>query len=247
MANDLKRSAGLDFVNQSSLHRSTIKDLPRPRSGSAPLVKEYPSAAKFLLPRATWSLSEARIQPLLQQRRSLRKYSSEPVQLVDLAFILWACQGITAKTGEHLLRTSPSAGALYPVETYLSIQNVEGLDAGLYHFDPHAFQLAFLAEGDQGARLASACLNQSFMKQAAFCFIWSGVTRRCMSKYGDRGMRYLLLDAAHICQSVLLAAEAVNCGGCPIAAFYDDEISALLGLDGVEEIPLYGASIGLKL
>lgn len=246
MTDDLRGSHGLRFIRKSALNRSTIRDLVRFESDSMAPVKEYPEAARFPLPRSPWHLTEARIQPLQQQRRSLRKYAFQPLRLTDLSFILWSCQGISAKTGSHSLRTVPSAGALYPVETYLSIQNVEGLGAGLYHFDPELFQLALVAEGNPAAKLASACLNQNFMTQAAFTFIWTGITRRSMSKYGERGMRYLFFDAAHICQSALLAAEAVNCGGCPVAAFYDAEINSILEIDGVEEIPLYLASIGLK-
>jgi SagB-type dehydrogenase family enzyme len=246
MGNDMKDTIGHDFISHSSLSRSTIKEFTRLGGKSSPPFKEYSSAPKIELPRTSWRLFEARIQPLLQQRRSIRKYGSEPVQLIDLAFMLWACQGVTAKAGKHLLRTSPSAGALYPVETYLSVQNVEGLAAGLYHFNPSSFELALLAEGNQGKRLSAACLDQIFIRQAALCFIWSGVPRRSMVKYGERGMRYILMDVAHICQSALLAAEAVNCGGCPIAAFYDDEMGEFLGLDGIEEIPLYAASIGIK-
>ena len=139
MTDELKSSDGLRFIRQSSLNRSIIRNLVRYESNSLPAVKDYPTAASFSLPRSPWRLSEARIQPLLQQRRSLRKYAAAPLKLVDLSFILWSCQGISAKTGNHSLRTAPSAGALYPVETYLSIQNVEGLGAGLYYFDPFHF------------------------------------------------------------------------------------------------------------
>ena len=68
-----------------------------------------------------------------------------------------------------------------------------------------------------------------------------------MSKYGNRGMRYVLLDAGHICQNTLTAAEATGSGGCPVAAFYDDEVNELLGLDGKEETVIYAASVGKKV
>lgn len=246
MTNRLKSSEGLRFIRQSSLNRATIRDLVRYESSSTPAGTDFPAAERFSLPRSPWRLSEARIQPLLQQRRSLRKYAVTPLKLIDLSFILWSCQGISAKTGKHSLRTVPSAGAVYPVKTYLSIQNVEGLGAGLYYFDPHSFELALVTEGNPAEKLASACLDQRFMVQAALSFIWTGTPRKSMSKYGERGMRYLFLDAAHICQSALMAAEAVNCGGCPVAAFYDDDINSILGIDGIEEISLYLAAIGAK-
>ena len=139
-----------------------------------------------------------------------------------------------------------SPSALYPVETYISVHSVEGLAAGLYHFDVEHFALDRLTDQDKAEDVAQACLNQTFMSQAAAVFLWTGVFRRAMSKYGDRGMRYILLDAGHICQNVMIAAEAVDCGGCPVGAFYDSELNQLLQIDGEEESILYAASVGRK-
>jgi SagB-type dehydrogenase family enzyme len=207
--------------------------------------KSYPHSPKITLPR-NWNLAEERIVPLLQNRRSLRKYSAQPISLEHLAFMLWASQGITGQAEKYLFRATPSAGALYPVETYLSVHSVQDLAAGLYHFDAPHFTLDRLTEHDISETVAQACLDQNFMKQAAVVFLWTGVFRRNMWKYGDRGMRYILLDAGHICQNVMTAAEAAGCGGCPIAAFYDDELNHLLQIDGEEESILYAASVGLK-
>ncbi|BDD87208.1 SagB/ThcOx family dehydrogenase [Desulfofustis limnaeus] len=246
MNDDLKQAAGISFIEQTTLDRATIRTAYRPDYGAAPAYKSYPDAAVLELPRAAWQLSEARIINLLQRRRSLRTFAETPVSLHQLAFVLWASQGVTALAGNHLLRTAPSAGALYPIETYVSLQRVEGQASGIYHFDTRAFQLRLVVEGDQGSGLAAAFLGQQFLGQASFCLVWTAVSRRSMGKYGDRGVRYLLLDAGHICQNALLAAEAVNLGSCPAAAFYDRELNDLLGIDGYEEIALYGAAFGAK-
>jgi len=246
MFNDMNNSKALSFFKETAFDRKTINTAQSPRYAPAHLFKQYPNARKIKLPRSSWNLSEARIIQLLQRRRSLRKFSKTPLTLTDLSFILWAAQGITAKAGEHFFRTTPSAGALYPIETYLSIQNVENLTNGLYHFDIISFQLNLLSEHDVSKKIATVFLDQKFMESAALTLIWTAVARRTMSKYGERGGRYLLLDAAHICQNTLLAAEALNCGGCPVAAFYDQELVEILGIDGEEEIPLYGSTIGRK-
>jgi SagB-type dehydrogenase family enzyme len=246
MTDDLQHSAGITFLRQTQLQRDTIRSAARPFYGTVPSFKNYPLATKTTLPRTSWNLSEARIMKLLQRRRSVRRYGTEPITLEDLAVILWAIQGVTAQAGNHLLRTSPSAGALYPIETYISIQRVASLAPGLYHFDVQSFQLELLTPGYQGDKIAEAFLGQSFLDHAAICLIWSAVTRRSMGKYGDRAVRYLLLDAAHICQNALLAAEALDFGACPVAAFYDQEVNRLLGIDGIEEVALYGAAIGRK-
>ena len=160
--------------------------------------------------------------------------------------LLWACQGITAMAGSFYFRTAPSAGALYPVETYLSVQNVETVDNGLYHFQPAEFCLEKLEMGKCGDKVAEAALGQSFLARAGAVFIWSAVLRRNFSKYGHRGMRYIMMDAGHICQNLLLAAEALGLGACPVAAFYDDEMNGLLELDGEQESVIYLAAVGNK-
>lgn len=160
--------------------------------------------------------------------------------------MLWASQGITAQAGKYLFRTAPSGGALYPIETYLSIHRVEGIDPGLYHFDPELFMLERLTKLSVGEQVAAACLNQKFIASSAVTFIWTSIFHRNLNKYKDRGLRYILLDAGHICQNLLLGAEAVGCGGCPVAAFFDDELNSILDIDTEREAALYLASVGKK-
>jgi SagB-type dehydrogenase family enzyme len=126
------------------------------------------------------------------------------------------------------------------------VQNVETIDAGLFHFQPAEFSLDKLSGEFSGNKVAEAALGQSFLAQAGVIFIWSAILRRNFSKYGHRGMRYILMDAGHISQNLLLAAEALGLGACPVAAFYDDELNALLGLDGTEESVIYLAAVGTK-
>jgi SagB-type dehydrogenase family enzyme len=243
---ELKETKGFQYLKGSRFDRLSMENRQKPAIARVEPFKHYPQADKISLPR-TWALIEEHLTPLLQNRRSLRKYSSEPINLEHLAFMLWASQGITGQAGKYLFRTAPSGGALYPVETYISVHSIEGLDAGLYHFDAEHFTLDRLTEQDLTEAVAQACLDQKFMAQAPVTFLWTGVFRRAMSKYGDRGMRYILLDAGHICQNLLLAAEAVGCGGCPVGAFYDNELNQLLQIDGEEESILYAASLGRKI
>jgi SagB-type dehydrogenase family enzyme len=243
---ELDTCTGYQYLRETAYHRKTIMQVKRPDIAQGDMIKKYPDAKKVALPRK-WDLEEARIIPLLQDRRSLREYLMEPIKLEELAFMLWASQGITAKSENYTFRTSPSGGALYPVETYLSINFVKGLDPGLYHFDVENFSLDILSDTDSAEAVAAACLNQKFMAQSAVTFLWTAVIRRCMSKYGNRGMRYILLDAGHICQNLLMAAEATGNGGCPVAAFYDDEVNELLGIDPTEESILYAAAVGKKV
>lgn len=246
MNDNLQNTKTITFLKDTELTQSSIESSKRHDLGTTGSFKTYPDTTKVVLPKARWKLSEARIIPLLQNRRSRRKFSPGFMDLDGLAFILWCSQGLTAKAGTHYLRTAPSAGALYPIETYLSVHNVEGISAGLYHFDPLLFQLELLKDKDMKVDIAHAFLGQTFMENAAVNIIWTSIARRTLAKYGDRGGRYIFLDAGHICQNVLIAAEAINCGSCPVAAFYDQDVNNLLDIDGVEETAIYGASIGKK-
>ena len=242
---ELHNTVAWEYLEKSLFDRETIRHLQKPELSPPEKYKTYPQAEKLVLP-VDWSLQESRILPLLQKRRSLRRYATDVVELPDLSFLLWSSQGITARMGDHFLRTSPSAGALYPIETYLVINRVENLDAGLYHFDVRNFQLEKISAEIGIEKAARACLDQDFIRQANLVFFWTAVFRRSMVKYGERGFRYLFLDAGHICQNTLLAAEAIGCGGCPIAAFYDQEANRLLGVDGEHESVIYAASIGKR-
>jgi len=158
-----------------------------------------------------------------------------------LAFLLWASQGITSPQG---YRAAPSAGALYPVETYLSVHRVQDVPAGIYHFNVRDFCLERLVKGDFAPVLGAMALGQSVIKRAAVVFIWTAVILRLMAKYRNRAIRYIFLDAGHICQNLLLAVTALNLGACPVGAFFDEEIDRLLGIDSETEMTIYLTAIG---
>ena len=207
--------------------------------------KNYPE------PIGIWELPEphfnesADLWDTLRRRRSERNYYADLFLPLDvLSDLLWATQGITAGTSSYQLRTAPSAGGLYPVETYLLVKAVENLDQGFYHFRPHAFDLEFIRAGDYGHALADAALGQQMVEDAQVVFLWTAVVERSRWKYRQRAYRYLYLDAGHIAQNLYLAGTALDLGVCGIGAFFDDRINALLGIDGTEETILYMASVG---
>lgn len=188
---------------------------------------------------------EPNLWQLLYRRRSRREYNAgKNLKPELLSALLWATQGVTARYGEALFRTAPSAGGLYPVETYLSLRAVEGFDPGIYHFRPHAFDLEFLKEGDHSRELAEAALGQTMVMGAQVTFIWSAVVERSRWKYRQRAYRYIYLDAGHIAQNLYLAAEAIGLGACAIGAFFDDKVNSVIGVDGVEETAIYMATVG---
>jgi len=217
----------------------------RPQINPTESFKRYPSAEKILLPRI-WDGEKNNFWQIIQNRRSVRSYSDEPLTLTDLALLLWASQGVTAQAGPYYLRTAPSAGALYPIESYVAVDGVQNLSPGLFHFDVRGFQLERLTSEPPCKAVAKAALDQSFLAGAGVVFIWSAVLRRTMAKYGHRGLRYIFMDAGHIAQNLLLASEALRLGACPVAAFFDDEINHLLELDGEDETAVYLAAVGRR-
>ncbi len=181
---------------------------------------------------------------LLSERRS-RRVLKGPVSVQELASVLWAANGVTLKKRFVSFRTAPSAGALYCVENYVSVQNVEDIKAGIYRYLPEEHALKPLFEGDHSRALKRACLDQDFVGEAAFNILWTVVVQRFIAHYSARGWRYAFLDAGHIAENAFLACEALGLGACPVGAFYDDEISGILDLQE-GEYPLYLLAVGKR-
>ncbi len=206
--------------------------------------KEYPEAKVRHPLRPPEGRESADLWDILARRRSLRQYQDRYLTQEELAALVWATQGVTLASQHYLLRTAPSAGALYPVETYLAVHQVEELEPGIWHLNLPEFSLELLQGLDARQPLVQACLGQRFMGEASVAFIWTGVLNRAMWKYRERAIRYIFLDAGHICQNLMLAATALNLGCCPVGAFFDEEVESLAGVDGVEEVALYLAAVG---
>ena len=200
--------------------------------------------ARITLPQPEIT-GDATIWQLLQKRRSNRLYNTERAFTQGLlSALLWATQGLTARQGSMYFRTAPSAGGLYPVETYVSVRAVEGLEHGIYHFRPLAADLELVKRGDFAKPLAKAALGQGMVADAQVTFIWSAVLERSKWKYRERAYRYIYIDAGHIAQNLYLGAEALGLGACTIGAFFDDDINSIIGVDGINETVIYLGCVG---
>lgn len=189
-------------------------------------------------------------EPLLtviNRRRSLRGYSDEGLTLAELSFLLWCCQGVQEKASTHTMRTVPSAGARHAFETYVLVNRVEGLQNGLYRYSAlNAALVPVNLSDDMAQKCTQACLKQGMVKSSAVTVFWTADLERMYFRYNERGYRYLHLDAGHACQNLYLAAEAIGCGACAIAAFDDDEVNKVLGLDGENRFAVYIAAVGKR-
>jgi SagB-type dehydrogenase family enzyme len=178
------------------------------------------------------------------QRRSIRDFSEESVTFGELSQMIWATQGITLKVQGFDFRASPSAGALYPIETYLVANRVEEIPSALYHYDVREAQLTLLREGRFGAELSQAGLGQEMLEEAACVFVWTAIIGRSKWKYRERGYRYIYMDVGHIGQTLYLAATALDLGCCTVGAFFDEEVDHVIGADGKNEVSIYLGAVG---
>ena len=184
----------------------------------------------------------------IRDRESRRKYSRAPLLLDELAFLLWATQGIRKRVGTATaLRTVPSAGARHALETYLCVMNVQGIEPAVYRYLPLEHQLLHVSVvPDLGDRLTSATLGQSFAGQSAVTFAWTAIPHRMEWRYGLASHKVIALDAGHVCQNLYLACEAIGAGTCAIAAYDQEAVDELIGADGIEEFTVYLAPVGKK-
>lgn len=226
------------FRNFIRGRRQIFDKLPEP-------YKSYPDSESTKPPEPIKS-GGAGIWSVLMQRRSRRNYTSENLSLAELSQLLWASQGVTAYAGRYALRTSPSAGALYPIETYVIANRIDDLEPGAYHYNVIEHSLELIKKGEFGADVAHSALDQTMLESASVVFIWTAVVARSKWKYGERAYRYIYMDAGHIGQNAYISAEAMGLGCCTVGAFFDDEIGSIIGIDNKDEIVVYLCSIGKR-
>jgi SagB-type dehydrogenase family enzyme len=193
-----------------------------------------PEAADF---RELPAVSREGGEPLfeaLAARRSTRTYGDRKLTAEEVAHLLWAGQGITSARG---LRTAPSAGALYPMTLYYAD------DVALWRYEPRRHGLAKVVDGDVRRDIARAGLDQAPLKRAPGIIVVVAKPAISAAKYRERAERYCMLEAGHIGQNVLLTAEALGLGACPMGAFRDGDVLDVLGL-GDDYLPLYLIPVG---
>ena len=184
--------------------------------------------------------SEFSIEQSLLKRRSVRDYTKEPVTIEEVSQLLWAVQGITDSRG---YRTAPSAGATYPLEIYLVAGNVLQLKPGVYRYSPSDHSLDVVIGGDVRADLAEAALMQTWMQDGAVMIVITAVYERTTRRYGERGVRYVHMEAGHAAQNLYLQATSMELGTVVVGAFHDDQVAEILQLPQ-EERPLYLVPVG---
>jgi SagB-type dehydrogenase family enzyme len=183
------------------------------------------------------------LEKTLYRRRSVRRYRDTMLNLSAISQLLWAAQGITNPRG---LRTTPSAGALYPLEIYLMAGSVDGLQIGIYKYHFRSQELLMTAAKDPRSELMRAGLGQRSLKSAPMVLIVCAVYERVTIKYGERGVRYVHMEVGHAAQNVCLQAVALDLNTVVIGAFHDSEVKKVVGT-AEDEHPLYLIPVGRPL
>ena len=202
-----------------------------------------PDGEKALIRLGRMPLGEA-----ISGRQSVRRYTLAQLTMEDLSALLFATQGVRSVLhAATALRTVPSAGARHAFETYLAVNRVETLSAGLYRYLPFDGQLAQLYVDPQiGYHAASACLGQTFIGTAAVVFFWTVIPARMEWRYGMAAHKVIAIDAGHVCQNLYLTCQSLHAGTCAIAAYNQEACDRLLGVDGREEFTIYLAPVGKR-
>ncbi|MCP1715194.1 SagB-type dehydrogenase family enzyme [Methanocalculus alkaliphilus] len=188
------------------------------------------------------------LREAIEMRSSVRTYTRDPLTIEELAYLLWATQGVTGIVDPfYTKRNVPSAGGRHSFETYLLINRVDGIAPGLYRYLAFSHRLAPVdIRPGIADSVMNACLGQPFVRSSAVTFIWSCIVYRMSWRYSERAYRLVHLDAGHVCQNLYLAGEQIGCGTCAIGAFDDELMVGLIHADGVEEFVIYAATVGKK-
>ncbi len=215
------------------------------------IQKPYPKEAKLidLVPPSKISLGKkTMLADAINNRVSRRFFTGDPLNLEELSFLLWCTQGIkkVLPNGVNSKRTVPSGGALHPIETYLAIQHITGVEPGLYRYLPIEHKLFPIIEKDPDIMKTVRNLlhGQRLVDHCAVVFIWTARPARTEWKYGRDSLKDILISVGHICQNLYLACEAIPAGTCAVVAYSQDQLDEFLQIDGYDEISLYTAPVG---
>ncbi|MGH7801228.1 MAG: SagB/ThcOx family dehydrogenase [Thermodesulfobacteriota bacterium] len=226
--------------------------------------KRYDKVEKVLLPKGLKRINKS-FSKVIKTRKSVRSYSGSPMDLSELSTILYLSRGVTGTTpltkeglkSYNITSTSqideslkfhknviPSAGALYPIEVYLAILNVKGIEKGLYHYFPVGHILERIKLGDFREKLEKCFITKEMIQSANLVFLMTAVFNRNQVKYGERGYRYILFEAGHIAQNVYLSSNAMDIGAVALGGFNDDLLNDFLEIDGENESAIYTVVLG---
>ena len=214
-----------------------------PQEWHTTYYKTYPRLPKIAL---THEKQKADFFMVLQERKSRRDFSGGYISKKELSLLLeYSCGNAGALEEGRFRRVQPSAGARFPIETYaLIIQPSEELPAGLYHYGVKEHELDVLLEKKFSDQEIGTFFSYPWVKNASMVILFTGVFNRTQSKYGERGYRYVLIEAGHIAENISLVGQALDIKCCCFGGTNDEALEELMDIDGITESMLYAVVIG---
>lgn len=244
---DNNENYGDNFQQKSKYQRYKLPQHYLDWENKPKIYKTYPKAIKSIrLPEPQFDHG-IKFWEVIKNRKSIRNFEKDPLSLEDLSLLLFGMAGITRNFPQFAFRTTPSAGGLFPIETYVLINNVSDIEQGIYHYNIQYHSIECIKLGDYRKESMSGCLDQIMVYNSAITFIWTAIIERSKWKYLQRCYRYIYMDVGHIGQNFYLIAEALGLAACTIGAIYDEELNNLLEIDGVEETVVYVGITGKKV
>lgn len=201
--------------------------------------KRYPRTKKIKLPK-NFKINKSTFEETIKKRKSHREFVDTPLELAELSYLLFNSAGLLNE--KH--RAYPSAGAKYPLEIYPVVFNCKKVEKGVYHYDVKSHELELLQSGDFKEEMIRWVNDQNWIKNSSVIFLISAIFGRTKIKYGERGYRYIFLDAGHLTQNFYLVSATLGLGCCSIGGFMDDKLNNLVDLDGIRESMIYLVVIG---
>jgi SagB-type dehydrogenase family enzyme len=210
----------------------------------------FETCPEVALPTTLTSL-QVSLGEAMTKRETARNLKASTLPLEHLATLLHYAYGITRDNKETVFqrafRVVPSADAFYPLEIFFHASHVHGLSSGIYHFDPMKNCVRLLRSGDHSGLIAGALTQKHLAISASLIVFITGMFERTVLKYGNRGYRFVLLEAGHVAQNINLVAAGINLACVNIGGYFDDQIDALLGIDGLTHSTVYVIGIGERV
>ncbi len=239
----------LHFFDSEEYDRIVPQSDEKRRLPPPPFQQPYPENATLIdlvLPDK-FTIGMAPFLDLVNNRKSRRKYTADPLTLEELSFLLWSTQGVkrVLKSGRGVLRTVASAGAKSPLETYLVINRVLGLNPGLYRYISFSHQLLYVKAIDDAEEvIGKLTYDQKFVGTAPVIFFWTAVPYRTEWRYTILAHKFIAIDLGISCQNLYMACEAVNLGTVAIGYYEQGRLDTLFDLKTDEEFVVLVAPVG---
>jgi len=203
--------------------------------------KTYSTVSKIALPKVVLKTEH---EKSIFKGYNIKRHSAKEITLDQLGELLYLSYGVIKELPNgKKLRPVLSTDNLYPIEIYPIIFKIRNIKEGIYHYNAKKHILETLKCGDIKDKLMSCCLNPELLTNAAVFLVLTAIFKRVTFKYGDRGYRYVLLDAGHVTEKLYLIAAFMDMEITIVREFLDDEINDLIGINGVDEATICGVAI----